>query len=115
MKKLDIQTVLPAILGILAKQTEALDLEVEVLQSAQALIPLPSLTQVSRMKEGALPLSRFAYLLGRLQRSIVTIENVASDLRADLEHGFEDFESVELLEADYNAIEAAVSRLSSAG
>jgi hypothetical protein len=102
---------LPSILEILVEQTEALDLEVEILQSAQALIPLPSLTQVARMRRGTLPLSRYAYLLGRLQRSIVTIENVASDLRADLEHGFEDFESVELVEADFNAIEAAVARL----
>lgn len=102
---------LPSILEILVKQVEALDLEVEVLQSAQALIPLPSLTQVARMRTGALPLSRYAYLLGRLQRAIVAIEDVASDLRADLEHGFEDFESVELVEADFNAIEAAVTRL----
>jgi hypothetical protein len=112
MKRPDFERVtLPAVLEILAQQTEALDLEVEVLQSAQALIPLPSLTQVARMRKGTLPLSRFAYLLGRLQRSIVALENVASDLRADLEQGFEDFESVELVEADYNAIEAAVARL----
>jgi hypothetical protein len=102
---------LPSILEILANQVEALDLEVEVLQSAQALIPVPSVTQVARMRRGTLPLSRNAYLLGRLQRAIVTIENVASDLRTDLEHGFADPESVELVEADFNAIEAAVARL----
>jgi hypothetical protein len=112
MKRPDFESeTLPSILEILAKQVEALDLEVEVLQSAQALIPFPSLTQVARMRTGALPLSRYAYLLGRLQRAIVAIEDVASDLRADLEHGFEDFESVELVEADFNAIEAAVTRL----
>lgn len=42
------------------------------------------------------------------------MENVASDLRTDLEHGFGDVESVELVEADYNAIEAAVTRLTPA-
>jgi hypothetical protein len=102
---------LPAILEILAQEVESLDLEVEVLQSAQALIPLPSRTQVARMRRGTLPLSRTAYLLGRLQRAIVTLENVASDLRSDLEHSFGDVEAVELVEADFNAIEAAVTRL----
>jgi hypothetical protein len=102
---------LPSILEILAKQVEALDVEVEVLQSAQALIPLPSRTQVARMRRGTLPLTRHAYLLGRLQRAIVMIENVASDLRTGLEHAFGNLESVELVEADFNAIEAAVARL----
>jgi hypothetical protein len=102
---------LPSILEILAQQVEALDLEVEVLQSAQALIPRPSLTQVARMRRGTLPLSRYAYLLGRLQRAIIAIENVASDLRTDLEHDFGNLGSVELVEADFNAIEAAVARL----
>jgi hypothetical protein len=103
--------VLPQILEILKKETESLDLEVEVLQAAQALIPLPSRTQVARMRRGTLPLSRAAYMLGRLQRAIVTLENVASDLRADLEHSFGDVETVDLVEADFNAIEAAVARL----
>ena len=102
---------LPSILEILAKQVETLEVEVEVLQTAQAQIPLPSLTQVARMRTGTLPLSRHAYLLGRLQRAIVTIENVASDLRTDLEQGFADPDSLDLVEADFNAIEAAVTRL----
>ena len=102
---------LPSLLDTLAKQAEALDREVEVLQTAQAQIPLPSLTQVAYMRRGTLPVSRYAYLLGRLQRAIVTIENVASDLRTDLEHGYEDPESVDLVESDFNAIEAAVTRL----
>lgn len=102
---------LPSILEILAKQVETLEVEVEVLQSAQARIPLPSLTQVARMRTGTLPVSRHAYLLGRLQRAIVTLENVASDLRIDLEHGYKDPESIDLIEADYNAIESAVTRL----
>jgi hypothetical protein len=108
----DFETVtLPSILELLAKQVETLEVEVEVLQTAQAQIPLPSLTQVARMRTGTLPLSRHAYLLGRLQRAIVMIENVASDLRTDLEHGYADPETVELVEADFNAIEAAVTRL----
>jgi hypothetical protein len=102
---------LPSILEILEKQVESLDLEVEVLQSAQSLIPLPSLTQVARMRTGALPLTRYAYLLGRLQRAIVMLENVASDLRTDLEHGYADPEKAELVEADFNAIESAVTQL----
>jgi len=102
---------LPSILETLAKQVEALDEEVEVLQSAQTRVPLPSLTQVARMRRGTLPVTRHAYLLGRLQRAIVMLENVASDLRTDLEHGYEDPESVDLVEADFNAIEAAVARL----
>jgi hypothetical protein len=104
---------LPSILETLARQIETLDVEVEVLQSAQSRIPLPSLTQVARMRTGTLPLSRHAYLLGRLQRAIVMIENVASDLRTDLEHGYANPGSVELVEADFNAIEAAIARLAS--
>lgn len=102
---------LPSILETLAKRVETLDVEVEVLQSAQSRIPLPSLTQVARMRTGTLAVSQHAYLLGRLQRAIVILENVASDLRTDLEHGYASPESVELVEADFNAIEAAIARL----
>jgi hypothetical protein len=112
MKRPDFETkTLPSILDLLARQIETLDREVEVLQAAQSTIPLPSLTQVDRMRRGTLPLSRAAYLLGRLQTAIVAVENVASDLRTDLEHGFGDVESVDLVEADFNAIESAVTRL----
>lgn len=106
--------ILPKILEMLESQLSSLDLEVEVLQAAQSLIPLaswPSRQQVARMREGTLPMTREAYLLGRLQRAIVAMENVASDLRTDLEHAFGDVETVELVETDYNAIEAAVTRL----
>ena len=102
---------LPKILERLERSLETLELELETLQEVQAMVPAPSRLLVSRMREGAQPLSRTAYLLGRLQRSIVAVENVASDLRTDLEHGFEDAETVELVEADYNAIEEAVTRL----
>jgi hypothetical protein len=108
---------LPKILEMLQRQLESLELEVEVLQAAQSLIPpsnRPSRTQVHRMRERTMPLSRAAYLLGRLQRAIVAVENVASDLRTDLEHGFGELEAIELVEADYNAIEAAVTRLTPA-
>ncbi|HEX3128130.1 MAG TPA: hypothetical protein VH394_12440 [Thermoanaerobaculia bacterium] len=103
---------LPKILELLEKQADSLDLEVEALQAAQALVdPPPSPQQVARMRERELPVSRKAYLLGRLQRAIVAVENVASDLRMDLEHGFEDVESFDLIDADYNAIEEAIARL----
>lgn len=102
---------LPSLLETLAKQVEALDREVEVLQAVQAQIPLPSRTQVAHMRRGTLPVSRYAYLLGRLQRAIVTLENVATDLRTDLDHGYADPGSIDLVEADFNAIEAAVTRL----
>jgi hypothetical protein len=102
---------LPEILEKLERSLESLELEVEALQEVQALVPAPSRQLVARMRQGAQPLSRTAYLLGRLQRSIVAVENVASDLRTDLEHGFGDVETVELVEADYNAIEEAVTRL----
>ena len=113
MRDFDTST-LPKIVEILERQLDSLESEVEVLQAAQELVPLPSRTQVLRMREGSLPLSRPAYLLGRLQRAIVAVENVASDLRTDLEHGFGDVEAIELVEADYNAIEAAVERLNPA-
>ena len=110
-RKFEKQT-LPRILELLERQVESLDLEVEALQAAQAMVATPpSPLQVARMRERALPVSRAAYLLGRLQRAIVAVENVASDLRMDLEHGFQDVESFELLEADYNAIEEAIARL----
>ncbi|MES1242030.1 MAG: hypothetical protein ABUT39_10460, partial [Acidobacteriota bacterium] len=88
MKRSDFESeMLPSILETLAKRAESLDQEVEVLQAAQSQIPLPSLTQIARMRTGDLPVSRYAYLLGRLQRAIVMLENVASDLHTDLEHG----------------------------
>ncbi|HEX3128303.1 MAG TPA: hypothetical protein VH394_13315 [Thermoanaerobaculia bacterium] len=110
-KEFDTET-LPKILEMLSQQLESLESEVEVLQAAQELVPRPSPLQVARMREGGLPMTKAAYMLGRLQRGIVALENVASDLRTDLEHGFGDVEKVELVEADYNAIEAAVTRLS---
>ncbi len=104
-------TTLPKILERLKRSLESLELEVDSLQEAQAMVPVPSRLLLARMRDGAMPLSRTAYLLGRLQRSIVAVENVASDLRTDLEHGFGEVETVELVEADYNAIEEAVTRL----
>lgn|SRR5690348_13131002 len=101
---------LPTVLERLERSLASLELEVELLQEVQAMIPAPDPLLVARMKSRALPLSRTAYLLGRLQRSIVAVENVASDLRTDLEHGFGDLETIELVEADYNAIEEAVTR-----
>ena len=95
------------LLEILAWQAKVLEETVEVLQQVQARLPIPSPEEVEEIRSRVRPMSRAAYLLARLQGHLVAIENVASDLRTDLEHGF-DPEGVYMVETLFNALASAV-------
>jgi hypothetical protein len=73
-----------------------------IVQEAQSRLPRPSREAVEEIRGGHRPMSRDEYLLARLQRVVVTLENVVSDLRVDLEYGFEPG-----IEVDVNALAAA--------
>jgi len=106
------EAVLPALRRVLASEIAVLETAVGVFQDAQALIPLPAKEELAGMRKGRQPLTKAAYLLGRLQQGIVALENIASDLRTDLEDGLECLDGVELSAEEFNAIEAARARLS---
>jgi hypothetical protein len=100
-------TTLPGLLEILEHEAAALEETVEALQQAQAMLSLPSPAEVAGITSGERPMSKAAYLLAQLQRHIVAVENVASDLRTDLDHGF-DSEGVDIAATLFNALEAAI-------
>ena len=101
------ETVPDGILEILTRQAKVLEEMVEVLQQVQVRLPMPSPEEVKEIRSRARPMGRAAYLLARLQGHLVAIENVASDLRTDLEHGF-DPAGVYLVETLFNALASAV-------
>jgi hypothetical protein len=107
---IDFDSALPDIQDVLARKAGELDVTVEVLHDLQGRIPRPSPSELARMRSGVKPLSRAAYMLGRLQRAMVVVENVAADLRADADS--EAVDLPDLGEADFNAIQAAAERLS---
>jgi hypothetical protein len=102
-------SILPKILEFLEYEALALEQAAEALQEAQEQIPLPSRQEIAEIRSHRRPMSRPAYVLARLQRAIVTVEDVASDLRTDMACGF-DPEGVELVESIFNALEAAATR-----
>lgn len=95
---------------VLTYQMKLLEEAGEVLQHLQELIPWPSLEEVAEMRAGTRPVTRYAFLIGQLQGYMCDVENVASDLKVDLEYQF-DPEGAEKLESFYNALETAVERL----
>ncbi len=101
----------PELVSHLEKQADALEQCAEVLSYVQAMIPLPSAAEIERVRSGR-TMTRDEYLLGRLQRVIVSVENAMSDLRVDLEYKFEPG-GVDLLQVDINALLAAVERVTS--
>jgi hypothetical protein len=110
---IDFDSALPGIQDVLARKAGDLDVAVEALQDLQARIPPPSPRELAWMRSGARPLSRAAYMLGRLQRAMVVVENVAADLRADADTAAVDLpDAGDLGEADFNAIQAAADRRS---
>ena len=100
-------TVLPKILEILEYEAAALEQAAEAIQEAQELIPVPTPKAAAAIRSRERPMTRAAYVLARLQGTIVAVEDAASDLRTDLAHGF-DPEGVELVERIFNALEAAL-------
>lgn len=100
----------PGWLDVLAYQATALEEAGEVFQQLQAMIPLPTPEEVAEIRSGKRPVGRFAYLIAQLQSYMCTLENVASDLKVDLEYEF-DPEGAEKLDNFYNALSTAVERL----
>jgi transcriptional regulator with XRE-family HTH domain len=100
----------PGWLDVLAYQATALEEAGEVLQQLQELIPRPTVEEVAEMRSGKRPVTRSAYLIAQLQAYMCDLENVASDLRVDLEYQF-DPEGAEKLENFFNGLATAVQRL----
>lgn len=104
----------PGLLDLVAEQAATLEQISEVLQQAQALLTLPAREDIAAMRRGDRPVTRMAFLIAQLQSASVKAENIASDLKTDLEYGFEPGE-VDLVPAFFNALEAALERLSGSG
>lgn len=100
----------PGWVDVLTYQMKLLEEAGEVLQRLQELIPRPSLEEVAEMRAGTRPVTRHAYLIGQLQAFMCDVENVASDLKVDLEYQF-DPEGAEKLVNFFNGLETAVERL----
>jgi hypothetical protein len=100
----------PGWVVVLTYQMKLLEEAGEVLQQLQELIPRPTLEEVAEMRAGTRPVTRFAYLIGQLQNYMCGVENVASDLKVDLDYQF-DPEGAEKLESFFNGLETAVERL----
>jgi transcriptional regulator with XRE-family HTH domain len=100
----------PGWIDVLTYEVSALEVACEVFQHLQALIPAPTRDEIARMRSGALPVTRYAYLISQLQSYLCSLENVASDLKVDLEYNF-DPQGAEHLENFFNALDTAVERL----
>jgi hypothetical protein len=86
-------------------QAASLDRCAGTVQEIQSRLPRPSREAIEEIRGGHRPMTRDEYLLARLQRVVVTLENVVSDLRVDLEYGFEPGPEV-----DVNALAAAAEQ-----
>lgn len=95
------------LMTLVEEQAAALERCAEILQEVQARIPRPSPEDVEEVRSRQRPMNRNEYTLARLQRAVVALENVASDLRVDLEYDYEPA-AYDLLEVDVNALVAAV-------
>ncbi len=90
------------------EQAEVLERVTQILQEAQDALPPPDPDEVALLREGGC-LSVAAYLIGLLQRVILSTENAASDLRASV-----DAETLAVLDqmrpsaVEINAIESAL-------
>lgn len=100
----------PGWVDVLTYQMMALEQAGEVFQQLQELIPRPTLEEVAEMRKGTKPVTRHAYLIGQLQAFMCDLENVASDLKVDLEYQF-DPEGAEKLVDFFNGLETAIQRL----
>lgn len=90
------------------EQAEVLERVTQILQEAQDALPPPDPEEVALLREGG-SLSVAAYLIGLLQRAVMSTENAASDLRTGL-----DAETLAVLDqmrpsaVEINAIESAL-------
>lgn len=98
----------PEISQQILEQAEILERVTQILQEAQDALPAPDPEDVALLREGG-SLSVAAYLIGLLQRVIMSVENAASDLQTGL-----DVETLAVLDqirpslVEINAIESAL-------
>ena len=98
----------PEIARQILEQAEVLERVTQILQEAQDALPPPEPDEVALLRERG-SLSVAAYLIGLLQRVILSTENAASDLRAGV-----DEETLAVLDqmrpswVEINAIESAL-------
>lgn len=104
------EKLMTALMGVAAQVAQMFESALELLQEAQASVPVPTLQEVVEMRRGKRPLTREAYLLGLLQRVLVGTENLASDLGAIDEETLSRVHEIDLSSLELNAIEEAVAR-----
>jgi transcriptional regulator with XRE-family HTH domain len=100
----------PEWIDVLTRQLEVLDKAGEVFQELQELIPCPSSAEVAEMRSGRRPVTPHAFLIAQLQAYMCALENVASDLKVDLEYRY-DPHGAEVLDNFFNALSTAIERL----
>jgi len=88
---------------------QRLEAALEILQTAQSIIPAPTLGEVADMRLGKRPLTREAYLIANLQRVILGAENVVSDLRVIDLKTLRNVNKLHLSGVELNALEQAVT------
>ena len=88
---------------------QMLEAALEILQTAQSIIPAPTLGEVADMRLGKRPLTPEAYLIGNLQRVILGAENVVSDLRVIDLKTLRNVNKLNLSGVELNALEQAVT------
>lgn len=96
---------------IVLSQAANLEGIISVLETAQRSLPRVSLAELGRIQRGEHPVSRTAYLLGRLEGAIVDLEDVAGSLKEDLGNGLDHVASVKLAAAEFRDIEGAIRRV----
>lgn len=92
---------------VFLSQAEALEQSVATLQEIQGRLPRPTREDIEQVRKRNRPMTRNEYVLARLQKVVVILENVASDLHMDLEYGFEP-SPFDIDHPDINALVAAV-------
>ena len=102
-------TSIPTLVKVAAIATQMFETAMEILQEAEALLPVPTLEEIAEMRRKERPLTREAYLLGLLQRIVVGAENLASDLRIVDEDILRNVHEFDLSALEFNAMEEAAA------
>ena len=95
-----------------AQVVQMLEAGLEILQAAQACVPVPAPEELAAIRTGEQPLTQAAFLLGLFQRAIVNAENLVSDLRSVDMETLSNLQDLRLSMLELNAIEEAVAERS---
>jgi hypothetical protein len=106
-----LEELLEEVRKIALSQGENLVLVISVLETAQRSLPRLSLAELARMESGQRPVSKTAYLLGRLEGVIIDLEDVAAYLQEELGSGLDHVSSVKLRPLEFRDIEGAIRRV----